>query len=608
MTDGSTIESDSIYRALRTLGRPVATTAELAAVLDRPAEELLAGLDGLREQGMLENRDVDADTTIWYPAAWQTGLDPERVLVFPDRRELIVDQPHQFTRAQLANVAHLVAASGNGAYLYRIRPVDIWHAPYDSFVELARTLRDIVPGPEPALFEWVEEQWERAHQFRLETHEDGYTVLVAGTDSLMGNVAQQELDETHLRAQLSETTAWVADGSEAAIKRILFEAGFPVQDDREFETGDPLAIDVSLELREYQQSWVSAFLETGSGVLVGPPGSGKTIAAMGIMEAIGGETLILVPSRELAGQWHEQLERNTSLRPDQIGEYHGGVKERRPVTIATYHTAAMDRHRQLFDDRRWGLIIYDEVQHIPAAIYRRSVDLQSQHRLGMSASPVRGDDREDDIFTLIGPPIGTDWSALIEAGYVIEPELTIRYLPWGDTQARDAYAAASGHERRQAAALNPAKIADVKRLRARHEDEPVLVFVDWIEQGETLAAALDVPFVSGETRYSHRERLFEDFRSGNIDTLVISRVGDEGIDLPDASVAILASGLGGSRRQGTQRAGRTMRPAGRSTVYVLATRGTEEEDFARHQLRYLQGKGMKVSEETVELDSTSTDG
>ena len=607
MTDGPSLASDSFYNALGSLGRPVATTEELAAVLDQPPEELSVGLEALNDQGFLEKRTVGTDSTIWYPAAWNTALDAERIIVFPERRELIVDQPHQFTRAQLANVADLVAASGGGAYLYRIRPVDIWHAPYETLEDLTRTLRDILPGPAPSLFEWVSEQWKRAHQFRLETHEDGYVILVSGTESLMGNVAQQELDESHLRAQLSDTTAWVASGSEAAIKRILFEAGFPVQDHRELETGDPLSIDVSLPLRDYQQSWVSAFLAKGSGVLVGPPGSGKTIAAMGIMEAVGGETLILVPSRELASQWREQLERNTSLEPAQIGEYHGGVKEHRPVTIATYHTAGMDRHRQLFDDRRWGLIIYDEVQHIPAEVYRRSIDLQSQHRLGMSASPVRGDDREDDIFTLIGPPIGTDWSALIEAGYVIEPELTIRYLPWGDSETKDAYAAASGHERRQTAAMNSAKIRDVKRLRARHEDEPVLVFVDWLEQGESLAAALDVPFVSGETRHAARERFFEDFRSGNLDTLVISRVGDEGIDLPDASVAILASGLGGSRRQGTQRAGRTMRPAGRSTVYVLATRGTEEEDFARHQLRYLQGKGMSIKEQTVELESPSTE-
>lgn len=605
MTDESIPDSESVLAAFRTLDRPLATTQELAAVLDRDVEELDQDLDVLVDGGLLARKRVGDPSTLWYPAAWEDRLNPERVVVFPERRELVVAEPNQLTRAQLANLAHLVATSGDGSYLYRIRPVDVWHAPYETLDELTRTLRDVLPGPYPGLFDWIEAQWKRAHQFRLETHPDGYTVLTAGTATLMSNVAEQELTADHLRANISETEAWVAEGSEAAIKQRLFDAGFPVRDDRDLETGESLEFDLLVDLREYQHEWANAFIERGSGVLVGPPGSGKTIAAFGIMERIGGETLILVPSRELAGQWRDRILTDISLESDQVGEYHGGVKQRRPVTIATYHTASMQRHRSLFEERRWGLIIYDEVQHIPAAIHRRTADLQSRSRLGLSASPVRGDDKEDEIFTLIGPPIGTDWGALIEAGYVIEPELEIRYLPWGDETARDAYAAASGHRRRQEAAMNPAKIDDIERLRERHEGEALLVFADWLDQGEAIANTLGVPFVSGETPHSRREHLFEEFRTGRMDTLVVSRVGDEGIDLPDASVAILASGLGGSRRQGTQRVGRTMRPMGTAIVYVLATRATEEEDFARHQLKHLQGKGMTISETTVELESVA---
>lgn len=589
---------DDVREAFQQIGSPVVSTADVAAIRNRDHDDIAEELAALADEGLLGRRAPD----IWYPVEWEDRLSRERIVLFPDRRELVVDHPHQFTRAQLSQFAQLVATSGRDGYLYRIRPVDIWHAPYESYDGLVRTLRDVIDDPPDRFMEWIEEQWRRSRQFRLETHPDGYTVLVAATPSLMANVARQELDENHLRAEISETESWVAEESIASIKRVLYEANFPVHDNRELETGDALEFSLDVDLREYQQEWVDAFLEQGSGVLVGPPGSGKTVAALGIMHEVGGETLILVPGRELAGQWRDRILADTDLNPEQVGEYHGGEKQLREVTIATYHTAGMDRHRMLFDDRQWGLITYDEVHHAPADVFRRTTDLQGKYRLGLSASPVRGDDREDEIFTLIGPPIGTDWAALLEAGFVMEPELEIRYIPWADAEARATHGAADGHERRQLAGANPAKISEICRLRERHETDPVLIFVDWIEQGNRIASALDVPFISGETPHPERERSFGDFRDGRLDTLVVSRVGDEGIDLPDASVAILASGLGGSRRQGTQRVGRTMRPAGNATVYVLATRGTREEDFAQNQLRYLQGKGMDVREVTVEFE------
>ena len=243
---------------------------------------------------------------------------------------------------------------------------------------------------------------------------------------------------------------------------------------------------------------------------------------------------------------------------------------------------------------------YDEVHHIPAAVARRSADLQTKHRLGLSSSPVREDDKEEEIYTLIGPPIGTDWDALFEAGFVAEPEVEIRYVPWVDDDARNQYVSSDGHERRQLAASNPAKMEEARYILSRHPDKKALVFCDYLDQGRALSAALDVPFVSGEMPHSRRERLLDEFRRGDRDTLIVSRVGDEGIDLPDAELAVVASGLGGSRRQGAQRAGRTMRPEGRSLVYVLATRGSREEDFAQRRMRHLSSKGVRVSEAEAE--------
>jgi DNA excision repair protein ERCC-3 len=590
----SAITAAEFRVALEALGEPVATASAVARVRECTQTAASDALDSLAESGTLDRMDVSDDPVVWYPREFTDFVDREHIITFPERRELVVEHPEQFTRAQLTQFAHLVDSSSE-AYIYEIREEDVWWAPYDHIDGLIGTMRDVL-GETPELEEWVERQWTRARRFALTSHSDGYTVLEAESPELMGNVARQKLDADQLHGPISDTESWVVEGKEGDIKRTLYDAGYPVQDQRELEGGASLDIDLDIELRAYQRDWLDRFLDTGAGVLVGPPGSGKTIAAIGAMVEVGGESLILAPSRELAGQWHEQLLTRTDLEPEQVGEYHGGEKSIRPVTIATYRTAGMDRHRKLFDERRWGLIIYDEVHHVPAAIYRRSADLQAKHRLGLSATPIREDDKESEIFTLIGPPIGTDWAKLFEAGFVAEPEVELRYVPWRSEDDRTEYASVEGHERRQAAGTNPAKLDIVRSLLDEHSEAKALIFVEWLDQGNEYADALGIPFISGETRYAERERLFDEFRRGARTRLLVSRVGDEGIDLPSAEVAIVASGLGGSRRQGSQRAGRTMRPTGNSQVYVLATRGTREEQFARNQLRHLAGKGVRLRE------------
>ncbi|WP_424006033.1 DEAD/DEAH box helicase [Haloferax denitrificans] len=604
----------SFYGALESEGRPVATAQQVARRLGVSQADAMDGLDALADAGRVQRVNVETDPVVWYPTEWGELASRERVVLFPKRREVVVDNPTQYTRARLSQFAHLVDTTGDRegrgrGYLYRIRQEDVWQAPFDDVESLLSMLRSVLPERSPHLEAWVEDQWKRAHQFRLYSHEEGYTVLEAATESLMGNVALQKLDDDHVYAPISDTEAWVRDEEIAAIKRILYDAGYPVEDDRDLEEGEELDVTLGVDLRDYQRDWVDRFVDQRAGVLVGPPGAGKTIAGIGALAAVGGETLILVPSRELARQWREELLSTTDLDEDQIGEYHGGAKEIRPVTIATYQTAGMDRHRSLFDSRRWGLIIYDEAHHIPSRVFQRSADLQSKHRLGLSATPIREDDKEAEIFTLIGPPIGTDWGKLFDAGYVQEPEVEIRYVEWGDDMARNEWASSDGRERHMLAAMNPGKIFEIRRLRARHADAKTLVFVDYLDQGEAISEALDVPFVSGETRHHRREAYFEAFRTGDLDTLVISRIGDEGIDLPNAGLAIVASGLGGSRRQGSQRAGRTMRPTGSALVYVLATRGTSEEDFAQRQMQHLAGKGIRVRETSSDdLDTESNGG
>jgi DNA excision repair protein ERCC-3 len=604
--DRDSIGIAGLYDALEDLGRPLTTASGLARALSITQEEASRALDALAEEGVVERAAVDRDPVVWYPTDWTRAVDRERVVVFPDRREIIVDKPSQFTRARLSTFAHLVTTTGFESYLYELRREDVWHAPYDSLDALLDTVRSVLRKRSEPLEEWIETQWTRANQFVLRTHSEGYTVLEAKSADLMGNVARQKLAEDQLRATLSDTESWAAEEATAGIKRSLYEAGYPVRDERDLEEGDPLPISLDVALREYQAHWVREFAQKRAGVFVGPPGSGKTIAALGVLADIEGESLILVPSRELAAQWREQILTQTSLSPEQVGEYHGGEKQIRPVTIATYQTAGMDRHRQLFDQRRWGLIVYDECQHIPSTVYRRSADLQARHRLGLSATPIREDEMEAEIYTLIGPPIGADWESLFEAGFVAEPEVEIRYVPWDAPTTRNEHAsAAAGHEKRKLAAMNPAKLDDVRGLRTSHPDAKALVFCEYLDHGEALAEALDAPFVSGGTAHHRRQALLGEFRDGKRDTLVVSRVGDEGIDLPNAQLAIVASGLGGSRRQGTQRAGRTMRPAGTATMYVLATRGTSEEEFAQRQMHHLSAKGVRVRERNVEGEGST---
>ena len=609
---------DRFHEALEAEERPVATASEVARRLGTTQAAARDALAALVDRGDVDRLDVEADPVVFYPRDWGALASRERVVVFPERREIVVDRPTQYTRARLSQFAHLVDTTGTEpgtrGYLYRIRQEDVWAAPFDDADALVGALRSVLPRRYEHLEAWVRDQWRRAHRFRLYTHADGYVVLEAASENLMGNVADQHLEDDHLRAPISDTEAWVNEAAVAAVKRALYDAGYPVEDDRDLETGDPVEIDLTTDLRDYQETWVETFLDRKSGVYVGPPGSGKTVAGIATIAAVGGETLILVPSRELADQWREELLEHSTVDPADIGLYHGGTKDVRPVTIATYQIAGMDRHRSLFDSRKWGLICFDEAHHITAPVFSRSAELQAKHRLGLSATPVSETDSEEEIYTLIGQPIGADWDALFEAGFVQEPEVEIRYVPWRDEMAQSEYAAADGRERRRVASENPAKIEEIRYLLAAHRDKKALVFVEYLDHGRAIADALGAPFISGETPHHERAELFRRFRADgetgssgggeaaddeSLDVLVVSRVGDEGIDLPNAELAVVASGLGGSRRQGSQRAGRTMRPTGSALVYVLATRGSSEEEFAQRQMRHLGRKGVRVRETNV---------
>jgi DNA excision repair protein ERCC-3 len=550
------------------------------------------------ESGDSVSKQVQPATSQDSPVTRQT--DDERVMFFPSRNEIAVDNPTDETRSILSQTGHLVDSTGEG-YLYKVDAQDIWNAPYDDVNELVEDLQGVVGVADwnTPFEERIREHYADSHEFRLYTHPDGYLVLESEHAEKLEDVAKRKLDyNTHYVQHEGDTGLRLKQGvNTSTIKQRLYDEGYPVIDERRLEEGASLVIDLvdDIELRDYQREWVAAFEKRNSGVFVGPSGSGKTIAAIGVMASVRGETLVITPSRELCAQWRDELLEKTTLSTHQIGEYHGGEKQIRPVTIATYDTASMSRHRKLFNQREWGLVIADECHHAVAKTWKRFRSIQSVARLGLSATPVRetGDARE--IYTLIGPAVGADWGRLFAEGWVEKPDVELVMVPWKSDRYRRRYQRAEGNEKLIEAARNPAKVATIRALLQKHDGQKALVFADWIRQGKELADELGLPFIYGETSHADRERYFQELRDGEREALIVSRVGDEGIDLPDAEVAILGSTMGSSRAQTGQRAGRTMRPFGEAQVYVLLTKGSGEEDWARESTQYLAEKGIDVS-------------
>jgi len=558
------ISKEAFHDALESVGRPVATAAQVARELGCTQAEAADALEELAERGDVERAGVESDPVVWYPRDWLELTDRERVVPFPGRREIIVDQPAQFTRAQLSRFAHLEDTTRTGSYRYVVREEDVWAAPFESLEALLDAMRRVLPREVPGLEDWVEEQWTRATRFRLRTHDDGYVVLEAKSESLLGNVAEQKLADDVLRAKISDTEAWVAEEKVAELKRTLYEAGYPVRDDRDLETGDPLDVTLNLELRDYQADWVERFVDANSGVLVGPPGAGRRSPRWARWRPSAARRLCW--SRVANSPRSGATNCSRTPRSPRPG---GRVPRRQQGGPARHH-----RH------------VPDRGDGPPSPRLRRPG--VGAHRLRRGPPhPERG------VPALGGPPEQTPPGAVGDTstggrqgdGHLHAHRAAHRHrlgravrrgLRRG-TGGRDTLRAVAGrrralrvrqrerpHARRRLAAENPAKDEEARHLLGQHPDKQALVFVDYLEQGRRLAEALDAPFVSGETRHVERQSLFDQFRTGALDTLVVSRIGDEGIDLPDAELAIVASGLGGSRRQGANApAARCVRAASR---------------------------------------------
>jgi DNA excision repair protein ERCC-3 len=528
------------------------------------------------------------------------------LIVQSDKTLLLeVDHPDaQACRMAIAPFAEL-ERSPEHVHTYRLTPLGLWNARaaghdaegvVDSLIKFSR-----YPVPHALLVD-VAETMDRYGRLQL-VNDPTHGLVLRGLDKIvLVEVAKSKKLAGMLGDRIDDETIAVHPSERGRLKQALLKLGWPAEDLAGYVDGE--AHDIALAedgwtLRSYQQEAVDGFWAGGSGVVVLPCGAGKTLVGAAAMATAKATTLILVTNTVAGRQWKRELIARTSLTEDEIGEYSGERKEIRPVTIATYQVLTSRRggaftHLDLFGARDWGLVIYDEVHLLPAPIFRFTADLQARRRLGLTATLVREDGREGDVFSLIGPKrYDAPWKDIEAQGWIAPAECVEVRVTLTDAE-RMAYAVTEAEERYRVAATARTKLPVVRALIDKHPDEPVLVIGGFLDQLHELGEYLDAPIVQGSTTNKERERLFDAFRAGELRTLVLSKVGNFSIDLPEAAVAIQVSGTFGSRQEEAQRLGRVLRPKadGRQAhFYTVVSRDTIDTEYAAHRQRFLAEQG-----------------
>jgi len=528
-------------------------------------------------------------------------------LIVQSDKTLLLEVDHPLAadaRAAIAPFAEL-ERSPEHVHTYRLTPLGLWNAraaghDAEQVVDaLVRYSRYAVPH---ALLVDVADTMDRYGRLQLVKSPAYGLALVSRDRAVLEEVVRQKKIAPMLGDRVDEDTILVHPSERGRLKQALLKVGWPAEDLAGYVDGEahPIALrEDGWSLRPYQVEAVQGFWAGGSGVVVLPCGAGKTLVGAAAMAEAQATTLILVTNTVAGRQWKRELIARTSLTEEEIGEYSGERKEIRPVTIATYQVMTTRRkgeyrHLELFDTRDWGLIVYDEVHLLPAPIFRLTADLQSRRRLGLTATLVREDGREGDVFSLIGPKrYDAPWKDIESQGYIAPADCTEVRVTLTDAE-RMEYATAEPEDRYKVGATARTKLPVVRALVDRHRGDQVLVIGAYLDQLDTLGEELDAPIIQGSTTTRERERLYDAFRAGEVSTLVVSKVANFSIDLPEASVAIQVSGTFGSRQEEAQRLGRVLRPkadGGTAHFYTVVARDTLDQEYAAHRQRFLAEQG-----------------
>jgi DNA excision repair protein ERCC-3 len=529
-----------------------------------------------------------------------------------------VDSPRYLdVRDRLIRFAELVK-SPEHIHTYRITPLSIWNACAAGVgtAEIVETLHEYskYPVPDHIAVE-IRDQASRYGRIKIIRDNRGL-VLTTDDPTLAEEISRKKEVAAYLHTRLSPVDFLIDTASRGIVKQGLVKAGFPAEDIAGYVAGDALAVELRPRLRsgaeftvrQYQREAASVFHSGGSnrggsGVIVLPCGAGKTVVGITCMALVRATTLILTTSVTAVRQWIAELLDKTNLPESQVGEYSGVSKVVRPVTVSTYQIMTYSKdgrfpHLSLFDAHNWGLIVYDEVHLLPAPVFQITASLQARRRLGLTATLVREDGRESDVFALIGPKrVDVPWKEMESQGWIATALCTEIRLPLPE-KLRMPYAIADKRDKFRIASENPAKLDTVEKLIARHVGEQIVIIGMYIQQLKKIAALLDAPILTGSTSQVKRDAVFADFRGGRIRALVVSKIANFAVDLPDASVAIQISGNFGSRQEEAQRLGRILRPKadGRQAhFYTVVSRDTCEQEFALKRQLFLCEQGYQYA-------------
>lgn len=531
---------------------------------------------------------------------------------------LAADHPEaEEAREMLAQFAELLKSPGH-LHLYRITSLSLWNAA-SAGMEPEGICRFLHASSKLGLPQTVRNEirgiMEKYGLFRMESDAEGNLLLCAKRGDAMAAIRAFPSIERYIVQVDSPEIVRVRPGDRGRLKQELMKLGYPVEDQAGFLQGEPLEFRLKeklkngarFTLRDYQIQAVEAFqrggFSGGSGVLVLPCGAGKTVVGIAAMERYRSETLILTPNITSVRQWIREILDKTDLDESLVGEYSGENKEVRPVTVATYqvltHRNEKDgplSHMELFIKRNWGLIIYDEVHLLPAPVFRMTAELQAKRRLGLTATLIREDGCEADVFSLVGPKrYEVPWKKLESEGWLAKVHCMEIRVPFGD-DGEASYLRAGSREKIRVAGENPVKLDEIERILERHKEDRVLIIGQYLDQLRLVAERTGTPMISGEMKQEERERIFQAFREGRITRLVVSKVANFAVDLPDASVAVQISGSFGSRQEEAQRLGRILRPkqgANEAYFYTLVTKESKEQDFALNRQLFLLEQGYR---------------